>query len=503
MRAAHPEALLSLSSDVLPVFREYERCVTTLLNAYVMPTVSTYVDHLEQRAHDAGINAPLLLMKSSGGVTSTASAKRRPVETALSGPAAGAVGAAFIGASAGFKDLLTNDIGGTSADIALIQNGTPRLTTTSSIAGWRVGLPMVDIMTIGAGGGSIARLSSAGGLVVGPESAGAQPGPVCYRRGGVEPTVTDAHVVLGHLPPYLLGGAFTLDVDAARAAIRSRIAAPLGLAVEAAARGILEVLDNNMVGAMRVVSVERGVDPAHLVFVPFGGAGPLHGSSLARLIGCNTVLVPPAPGVLSALGLLVSNLRAEFARTCVQRAGQYDMPQLAAVFEELTSEAVAWLESEDVQPESRVLLKQASLRYKDQGFELDVAWAGGVDDSALQGLINSFHDAHERVYGFALRDLPVEIVTLRVDAVGMLPTVTMHELPEGGTISDAIIGKQQIAFASGTLDVPVYDRDKLGAGARIAGPAVVTQLDSTTLLLHGQSAEVHKFGSLIVREEKA
>jgi N-methylhydantoinase A len=502
VRAAHPQALLSLSSDVLPVFREYERCMTTLLNAYVMPAVSTYVDRLEQRARDAGIEAPLLLMKSSGGVTSTASAKRKPVETALSGPAAGAVGAAFVGASAGFRDLLTNDIGGTSADIALIQDGTPRLTTLSSIAGWRVGLPMVDIMTIGAGGGSIARVSKAGGLVVGPESAGARPGPVCYGKGGAEPTVTDAHLALGHLPPYLLGGAFRLDVDAAREAIRSRIAAPLGLSIEAAARGILEVLDNNMVGAMRVVSVERGIDPAGLAFVPFGGAGPLHGSSLARLIGCRTVLVPPAPGVLSALGLLVSNLRAEFARTCVQRAGHYDMPQLAAVFDELTAEAVAWLDSENVPPESRVLMKQASLRYKDQGFELDVPWAGGVDDVALQALLDAFHDAHERVYSFALRDLPVEIVTLRVDAIGMLPAVRMHELPESGATSKAIVGKQKIAFADETLDVPVYERDRLGAGAHIAGPAVVTQLDATTLLLKGQSAEVDRFGSLIVREEK-
>ena len=500
VRREHAEALLSLSSEVLPVFREYERCVTTLLNAYVMPAVSTYADRLEARTRECGIEAPLLLMKSSGGVTSTAAARRKPVETALSGPAAGAVGAAFVGAHAGFHDLLTNDIGGTSADIALIQRGAPRLTTTGSIAGWRVGLPMVDIMTLGAGGGSIARVSQAGGLIVGPESAGAQPGPACYRRGGIEPTVTDAHVVLGHLPPYLLGGAFALDIESAREAIRSRIAQPLGLSVEAAARGILEVLDNNMVGAMRVVSVERGIDPADLVFVPFGGAGPLHGGSLARLIGCRTVLIPPAPGVLSALGLLVSNLRAEFARTCVQRAGHYDMPQLASIFEELTAEAVAWLDSEEVPSDSRMLLRQASLRYKDQGFELEVPWSGGVDDAALKALLENFHDAHERVYSFALRELAVEIVTLRVDAIGMLPSVRLHELEQGGRASDAIVSTQRIAFARGSADVPVYDRAKLGAGARITGPAVVTQLDSTTLILEGQSAEVHKLGSLIVRE---
>jgi N-methylhydantoinase A len=488
---------------VLPVFREYERCVTTLLNAYVMPAVSTYVERLEQRTRACGIAAPLMLMKSSGGVTSTLGARRKPVETALSGPAAGAVGAAFVGASAGFGNLLTNDIGGTSADIALIQNGAPRLTTTSAIGGWRVGLPMVDIMTIGAGGGSIARVSKAGGLVVGPESAGAQPGPVCYLRGGTEPTVTDAHVVLGHLPPYLLGGSFTLDVQAAREAIVQCIARPLGMSVEAAARGILDVLDNNMVGAMRVVSVERGVDPAELVFVPFGGAGPLHGSSLARLIGCKTILIPPAPGVLSALGLLVSNLRAEFARTCVQRAGHYDSNQLASVFDELTAEAIAWLEAEEVPARSRVLLKQASLRYKDQGFELDVPWSGNADDAALAGVIDGFHDAHERIYSFALRDMPVEIVTLRIDAVGLLPKVTIRELREGGKVSDAIVGSQRISFASGAVDVPIYDRGKLGAGARMHGPAVITQLDSTTLLLESQVAEVHKFGSLIVTEEKS
>jgi N-methylhydantoinase A len=499
----HPEALVSVSSEVLPVFREYERCVTTLLNAYVMPAVSTYVERLEQRTRACGIAAPLMLMKSSGGVTSTLGARRKPVETALSGPAAGAVGAAFVGASAGFGNLLTNDIGGTSADIALIQNGVPRLTTTSAIGGWRVGLPMVDIMTIGAGGGSIARVSKAGGLVVGPESAGAQPGPVCYLRGGTEPTVTDAHVVLGHLPPYLLGGSFTLDVQAAREAIVQRIARPLGMSVEAAARGILDVLDNNMVGAMRVVSVERGVDPAELVFLPFGGAGPLHGSSLARLIGCKTILIPPAPGVLSALGLLVSNLRAEFARTCVQRAGHYDSKQLASVFDELTAEAVAWLDAEEVPTRSRVLLKQASLRYKDQGFELDVPWSGNVDAAALAGVIDGFHDAHERIYSFALRDMPVEIVTLRVDAVGMLPKVTMRELSAGGKAAAAIVGSQRISFASGAVDVPIYDRGKLGAGVRVKGPAVITQLDSTTLLLASQVAEVHKFGSLIVTEEQS
>jgi len=306
--------------------------------------------------------------------------------------------------------------------------------------------------------------------------------------------------VLGHLPPYLLGGSFELDVGAAREAIQTRIAQPLGLSVEAAARGMLEVLDNNMVGAMRVVSVERGIDPGELVLVPFGGAGPLHGSALARLMGCKTILVPPAPGVLSALGLLVSNLRAEFARTCMQPAGHYDMAQLGTVFDELTQDAVAWLDSESVPAASRLLIKQASLRYKEQGFELDVPWSGQVDDAALAALLDGFHTAHKRIYGFSLPKMPIEIVTLRVDAIGMLPPVTLHELPERGDAASAISGKQRIAFASGDAEVPVYDRTKLGRGARFDGPAVVTQLDATTLILPGQTAEVEKYGSIVVKE---
>ena len=282
---AMPDALVSISSEVLPVFREYERSMTTILNASVMPVVAAYVERLDARIAEQGIAAPLLLMKSSGGVTSTRTVRRAPVETALSGPAAGAVGAAYVGAGCGHKNLIGIDIGGTSADISLIHGGEPGLTTTGRIGNWPIGLPMIDIVTIGAGGGSIARVSDTGALIVGPQSAGAVPGPVCYGRGGVEPTVTDAHLALGHLPPYLLGGSFALDVEAARTAIRRRIAEPLGMSVEAAARGILAIVDNNMLGAIRVVSVERGHDPRDFSLLPFGGAGPLHGGALARLLG--------------------------------------------------------------------------------------------------------------------------------------------------------------------------------------------------------------------------
>jgi N-methylhydantoinase A len=502
LREEHPDALLSLSSEVLPVLREYERSVVTLLNAYVMPIVSAYVEQLERRAEERGVAAPLLLMKSSGGVASTRAVRRAPVETALSGPAAGIVGASFVAAQAGYGDLITIDIGGTSADVALVKGGQPGLTTTGRIGDWRVTLPMVDLTTIGAGGGSIARLSETGGLVVGPQSAGADPGPVCYARGGAEPTVTDAHLVLGHLPERLLDGRFSLDRALARTAIAEHIAAPLGLDTEAAARGILAIADNTMLGAIRIVSIERGHDPRDLVLVPFGGAGPLHGGALARLIGCPTVLVPPAPGVLSALGLLASSLRAEFSRSCVQRGGRFDIDCIATVFAELARDAAAWLDAEGVPQGARRVTWHASLRYEDQGSEITLPWAGAAADAAaaLDATVAAFHAAHERLYSFRLDDVPVEMVTLRVDAVGLLPPLRLPEIPRGGPIEDAVTGRQRIAFAGGPTEALVYDRARLGAGAELRGPAIVTQLDSTTLVLPGQIGELHPSGALILRE---
>jgi N-methylhydantoinase A len=318
----------------------------------------------------------------------------------------------------------------------------------------------------------------------------------------VEPTVTDAHLALGHLPPYLLGGRFALDIEAARSAIRQRIAEPLGMSVEAAARGILAIVDNNMVGAIRVVSVERGHDPRDFSLLPFGGAGPLHGGALARLLGMRTIVVPPGPGVLSALGLLVSNLKAEFARTCLQKAGAFDPGTVARVFGELDREARAWLDVEGVPAEARRVTWHASLRYQHQGFELNVPWAGrDVTEEAAAATVTAFHRLHERLYTFAQEDTPVEIVTLRVDARGVFPAPALRELPPAGSLEDARVGTQTVAFESGSAEAAIYARDRLGAGARIEGPAILTQLDATTLLLPGQSGTVDRFGNLIVQEE--
>ena len=325
------------------------------------------------------------------------------------------------------------------------------------------------------------------------------PGPVCYGRGGLEPTVTDAHLVLGHLPPYLLGGGFPLDVEAARAAIRRRIAEPLQLGVEEAARGILAIVDNHMVGAIRVVSVERGHDPRDFSLLPFGGAGPLHGGALARLLGMSTIVVPPGPGVLSALGLLVSNLKAEFARTCLQKAGAFDAETVARVFSDLEAEAVAWLDAEGVPDDARRVARYASLRYQHQGFELNVPWAAhDRTEAAAAATMAAFHRLHERLYTFAQEDTPVEIVTLRVDARGVFPAPAMLELPPAGPLEDAQTGTQALLLERGRVEAPIYARERLGAGACIAGPAILTQLDATTLLGPGEVDTVDRLGNLIV-----
>ena len=502
VREEHPDALVSLSSDVLRVFREYERSIATVLNVYVMPAVSHYVGQLAERLESEGANAPLLIMKSNGGVVGAGEVERVPAHTALSGPAAGVVGARFVGAAAGYQDVIGIDIGGTSADICLIKNGQYELTNNGRVGDWPLSFPMLDINTVGTGGGSIAGISDIGALTVGPRSAGATPGPACYGRGGEEPTVTDAHLTLGHLPPYLLGGTMTLDVDAARNAIERKVAQPLGLSVEEAARGILSIGDNDMVGAIRVISVERGHDPRDFALIPFGGAGPLHGGSLAKLLGAKTVIIPPSPGVLSAMGLLVSQFRADYARTCLEGPPDYDHARMAQTFDELETEATAWFDRERVPAAARQLTRSASLRYRHQGFELTLPWEGeSVTPETTQATLQAFHALHERLYTFAQHDTPVEIVTLQVAAEGSLPQPRPTEIPAGGSLEEAQIDRLPIHFAEGTQTVPVYDRTKLSAGVTFSGPALVVQLDSTSLIHPEQRATCDRFGNLILETD--
>lgn len=494
----HPEALVSLSSDVLPLVREYERSMATVLNVYVMPAVSRYVARLEERLQEEQVTAPLLIMKSNGGVVSAPEVRTAPAYTALSGPAAGVVGAGFIGESAGYKNVIGIDIGGTSADISLIKGGQFQLSESGQIGEWPLALPMIDINTVGTGGGSIARVAETGALTVGPQSAGAAPGPACYGNGGENATVTDAHLVLGRLPASLLGGSMGLDVTAARKAVELNVARPLGLSIEDAAKGILAISNNDMVGAIRVISVERGEDPRGFALIPFGGAGPLHGSEMARLLGMKTIVVPPSPGVLSAMGLLVSTLRADYAQTCVE-SPPYDTARIAALFDRLNAQADEWFARENAPLASRRKSRAASIRYKHQGFELTVEWPGDkVDEASTAEAVEHFHQLHEQLYTFAQRDTVVEIVNLRVSAVCDLARPRLVELASGGSLAEALTDRHPVWFDEGPVPTPVYDRAKLAAGVKIDGPAILTQLDATTVILPGESAVVDRYGNVKV-----
>jgi N-methylhydantoinase A len=356
---------------------------------------------------------------------------------------------------------------------------------------------MIDIHTIGAGGGSIARVTEDGTLTVGPESAGAQPGPVCYGAGGEEPTVTDAHLVLGRIPAHLLGGEIALDVERARRAIEERVARPLGLPLAAAAQGILDIVNNNMVGALRLVSVERGYDPRDFVLVPFGGAGPLHGADLAALLGMGTVLVPRHPGVLSTFGLLGTEVRNDYARTSLQKPPDYDLDAVAGVYAELEGQARAWLAAEGVPASARRLTRLADLRYRHQGFELTAPWP--ERGLAVDALLARFHERHRQLYTYALPDAPVEIVTLRVAAAGRVRRFMLPPLPRR-RVAARRPPRRRVHFAgAGWTACACVDREQLSAGAVVMGPAIVEQPDTTTVVPPGYRARVDRVGNLIIQ----
>ena len=502
----YPGALVSLSSEVLPQFREFERTMATALNAAVMPPVSRYVGVLRGALDAEGVAAPLLIMKSDGGVTSAPTCVRQPVQTVLSGPAAGVIGAVSVARTAGFADVISIDVGGTSADICLVREGRPEITKDGSIGAFPLKLPILDIHTIGAGGGSIASVSAAGRLTVGPRSAGAEPGPACYGRGGLEPTVTDAHLALGRIPAALLGGELPLDVAAARAVVAERVGRPLGLGVEEAAAGIVEIVDNAMARAIRTVSVGRGHDPRRFALIAFGGAGPLHGCRLAELLDIPAVIVPPRPGVLSTWGLLDTDIRATFVRTvgvASRRAADADPAALEAEWADLLAQASQWLDAEAVPRERQRFERSADLRYEHQSFELTCALGDGpLTRATLDGLIATFHAEHRRLYTYDLPNAQVELVNLRVTGVGLLPKRTAPAAAAEMTDArGAVAGERRVYFrGSGAAVVPVYDRGRLGPGAAFAGPAIVDQDDTTCLVAPGFRARVdHALNILLER----
>lgn len=485
---------VTLSSDLLPEFREYERTSTAVLNAALRPVVGGYLSALEGGSAALGLPGRWLVMQSGGTVASGERAEREPVRLLLSGPAAGVEGARAVGLQAGFPNLVTLDMGGTSCDVALVQGGRVGRTVGGSVGGYPVALPAVEVHTIGAGGGSLARLDPGGALRVGPESAGARPGPACYGRGGTEPTVTDAHLVLGHLlPDFPLGGLPRLDLGAAREAV-ARVAKPLGLSLEEAALGILEVADAAMERAIRVVSVERGHDPRDFALLAFGGAGPLHALSLARRLGIRTVLVPPTAGVLSALGLLVAELGHERSQGLVRPLCSISPAELAAILARLREEAAEGLPG----PRDGIVFSAvAALRYRGQAHELDVPVPeGDVGPGWVAELEAAFHRAHGLRYGHSAPDEAVELVALRVRASLPAPEVPLApELPTAPPHPETV---QAWFDRSGPVRARVLHRSELPPGAEVEGPAVLLGPDATTLLPPGSRGRVDAQGVLIL-----
>ena len=517
VRTELPDVFLSVSSDVCPEYREYLRASTTAVNAAVMPIVSRYVDALESRLHALGAVAPFYVMQSNGGVMTSSSAKARPVYMVESGPAAGVIAAGAIAAPYGYKNVMSFDMGGTTAKVGLIQDGQLRLSTEIEVGaqsvtplgegrggGYPIRTPVIDLVEVGAGGGSEAWIDAGGALRVGPRSAGARPGPACYGRGGTTPTITDANLVLGRLnPAFFLGGEMALDAGAARKAIADRVAAPLALDPIAAAAGIVEIANAHMIGAMRLVSVQRGYDPRQFVLVAFGGAGPLHANALARELGIPAVLVPPNPGIASAVGMLMTDLRHEFVTTRRVRLDALTPEALESLFADFLVEGSARLDRDGVPASDRQMLRSVDLRYHGQSFELSIAVpAGSLTVADVGRLRAEFDAAHERAYGYAAPEDAVELVNVRLAAIGVTPRPRRAPLPPGGRdAAKALKGTREVWFAEigGWRNTNVLDRAKLLSGNVIGGPAIVEEHDASTLVHPGWEATVDQHGNLVVR----
>ncbi|NKZ08237.1 hydantoinase/oxoprolinase family protein [Actinomadura latina] len=496
LRREHPEAVVSLSCEVLREYREYERSVTTLVDAAVKPAMNGYLGRIAGR-----VASRLLVMKSNGGVLSADEVAWQPITTVLSGPAAGALGAAFVVSHSGHGSVVTLDGGGTSTDVAVVLDGEPTLTTEGSIGRHPVKIPMIDIVTVGAGGGSVARRSPEGALKVGPRSAGADPGPLCYGRGGTEATVTDAHAVLGRIPPHLLGGEVPLDVGAARTGLRA-FADDLGLTLERAAAGILEISAWNQANAIRQITVKRGLDVRDYPLVAFGGSGPLLACRLLDVLGLPAAVVPENPGNLSAFGLLTVDVKNDYVRTRVVRDAELDPSLLGGVYTGLEAEAAAALAREGFAEDRRRFARSADLRYCGQAFEVRVSAPAGPPDEAFRAeVVRRFHDAHEALYGYCYRDdprHPVEWVNLRVSGIGPMERPLLTERPPGdGDPSRARTGARAVYF-DGWAETPVYRREKLAPGDAVEGPAVIEEFGSTLPLHPGFTARLDGFGNLVV-----
>lgn len=502
VRREFPEAYISTSSEVLPEFREYERVSTTVLNSYLGPVVSLYVGRLTSRLREEGIGAAVSIVQSSGGVMMVGAAGRRPAYLLLSGPTAGVVGGIQVAARSGYQDIITFDMGGTSTDVALVEGGRTPLTSERNIAGLPCRTPMVDVETVGAGGGSIGWVD-AGALKVGPQSAGADPGPAAYGKDGREPTVTDANLLLGRLGSLsLLGGELKLNRELSQKAIEDRVADPLHLSPETAALGIIRVANANMVRAVRSVSVQRGYDPRKFALVAFGGAGPMHAVAVARELGMRTVLVPPSPGVLCAVGMLNMPIRTDMVKTVLIVADPASVASAARAVDGLVADANEWLDIQGAKGEGRQVEIRLDMRYRGQNYELQVRGCNPASEEGMRHAVEEFHRIHQQSYGYSVPDRVVEIVNIRVSASTDAPRIEQSFDATGMQMGQSLepVATRPVVWAHGEgfVDTPVYLRTHLQVGSTVAGPAILEQVDTTIVLPPGSSARTDAAGSLII-----
>ena len=501
VRAALPGAHVCVSSDVCREIREFERTSTVALNAAAMPVVSDYLENLEHRTDELLPEGQVLLMQSNGGSMTVGAARQSPAHLIYSGPAAGVLACQYIGRTTGRCNVLGFDMGGTSTDISLVYRDEPLLTTEADVGGYPVKLPVLDINTIGAGGGSIAWLDSGGSLHVGPKSAGADPGPVAYGKGGTEPTVTDANLMLGRLSPErFLGGELALDKHASASAIRKKIAEPLGLDPLVAAAGILRVANANMERALKVSSAERGYDPRDFTLIAFGGAGPVHAAALAKGVGFPTALVPSIPGVFSALGLIIADIRHDFVRSYVSRSDEANLETLGELYREMETLGEEALLQDGIPTEKREFQRTADLRYVGQAYEVNVSVPDGpLVGPIISGVLGRFHGEHQRLFAHSAPGDPVEFVNLRLVATGRVDAPKLRKAEVADGVAQAA-ERRPVYFeeAGGFLDCPIYERAALGRDSRIDGPAIIEQLDSTTVIHPRQLLTVDAWGNLII-----
>jgi N-methylhydantoinase A len=494
-----PNVYLSVSSDILPEFREYERMSTTTLNAYVGPRMASYMRNLVKSVREMGVTTPPTTVHSNGGLMSVEAVLTAPVRTCVSGPAAGVIGAVELGRVANIPNLITFDVGGTSTDVSLIADLQPLFTSSRLVADYPVKTQMVDIHVIGAGGGSIARIDDAGALKVGPQSAGAVPGPIAYNRGGNIVTITDAHVVLGRLNPVsLLEGRMAVYAEQARTAMLEQIAEPLGLSLEEAAYGILRIANSNMARAVRAVSTERGHDIRQFALCSFGGAGGLHAAELARDCGISTLLIPQEPGTMSARGILLSDISMDFVQTLMAHAVDTQWGTVQEALNALATRAREWLDGEGVAASHQRLSAVIDARYQGQNFEISIPLEG-INLMDLDSFLTTFRAAHVREYGYDAEGRVVEIVNCRVRAVGIVPRAPLAKATGGVSLVSAIKEHRPVYFEHvGWVNTPIYRRVELPIDTPFQGPAVIEEMSSTTVVLPQQQARVDQYGNLII-----